>query len=420
MNRILTKKARLTTWIFNNLELTFNILRRVRPNIILGGQAFITRFDAVNEVLSREDVFHVPYAHKMEKVTSGGNFFLGMQSTPTYTRDVSNMRLTARRSDIPDRIVPYVEATCTEILSNINGKCDVIQALTRVVPTRFIGDYFGTPGWNEDEFTNAAWLMFGYLFYPSDDVSEAKALAAARTTCNYLDQTIQERKQTRGVHDDVLERCLVLQDNELPGMSDTDIRNNLIGLLIGAIPTTSKCAALTLDYLFDHPQLMADAQRAARADDNATMLQYVRESLRLNAFSAGIQRICSRDYTVNEGSLRALRIPEGTPVLAATQSAMMDSRKVDKPAEFRLDRPDYLYMHYGVGLHTCFGQHINDAQIPAIVKAVLKLEGLRRLEPMQSAGPFPVSLKIAFDNNQVSSESEQKSPVKPADREVVA
>ena len=415
-----TTKARINTLIFNNLELTFSILRRVRPNIILGGQAFITRFDGVNEVLAREDVFHAPYAQRMEKVTSGGNFFLGMQSTPVYTRDVSNMRLTARRSDIPDRIVPLVESLCTEILSKISGECDVVQSLTRLVPARFIGDYFGTPGWNEDEFTNAAWLMFGYLFYPSDDTSEAKALAAARTTCDYLDQAIQERKQKRGIHDDVLERCLVLQDNDLPGMSDTDIRNNLIGLLIGAIPTTSKCAALTLDYLFDHPQLLANAQRAARADDNAVMLQYVRECLRLNAFAAGIQRICSRDYTVNEGSLRALRIPKGTPVLAATQSAMMDSRKVDKPAEFRLDRPDYLYMHYGVGMHTCFGQHINDAQIPAIVKAVLKLEGLRRLEPMQSAGPFPVSLKIAFDNSKLTKEPERIVPVQPADREVVA
>ena len=413
-------QARIQAWMFNNLELTFSILRRVRPNIVLGGQAFITRFDGVSEVLAREDVFDVPYAQKMEKVTSGGNFFLGMQNTPTYTRDVSNMRLTARRADIPDRILPFVESTCDNILSTIKGECDVIKSLTRVVPTRFIGDYFGTPGWNEEEFTNAASLMFAYLFYPSDQASEAKALDAARTTCDYLDEVIQERKQHRGSHDDVLERCLVLQDSNLPGMSDIDIRNNLIGLLIGAIPTTSKCAALTLDYLFDHPERLADAQQAARADDDAKMLQYVRECLRLNAFAAGIQRICSRDYIVNEGTWRAARIPEGTPVLVATQSAMMDSRKVEKPAEFRLDRPDYLYMHYGVGMHTCFGQHINDAQIPAIVKAVLRLEGLRRLEPMHSVGPFPVSLNIAFNNSTAKSEPEYDSKLKPEEREVVA
>ena len=413
-------QTRIKTWIFNNLELAFSIMRRVRPNLVVDGQAFITRFDGVSEVLAREDVFHVPYTQKMEKVTGGGNFFLGMQNTPAYTRDISNMRLTARRADIPDRILPFVESTCTDILSKIKGECDVIQALTRVVPTRFIGDYFGTPGWDEEEFTNAASLMFAYLFYPSNEASEARALAAARTTCDYLDNVIQERKQRRGSHDDVLERCLILQDSHVPGMNDTDIRNNLIGLLIGAIPTTSKCAALTLDYLFDHPEQLAEAQQAAWADDNAAMLKYVRECLRLNAFAAGIQRICSRDYTVNEGSWRAARIPKGTPVLVATQSAMLDSRKVDKPNEFRLGRPDYLYMHYGVGMHTCFGQHINDAQIPAIVKAVLKLKGLRRLESMQSVGPFPVSLKIAFNHITAKSEPERQSQVEPEDREVVA
>ncbi|ASJ76614.1 cytochrome P450 [Granulosicoccus antarcticus] len=405
--------VRIKTWIFQNLDLACSIMRRVRPNFVVDGQAFITRFDGVNEVLSRDDVFHVTYAQKMEKVTSGGNFFLGMQDTPTYTRDVSHMRLTARRTDIDERILPFVNASCAQILSTLDGECDVVKALTRVVPTRFIGDYFGTPGWNQEEFTDAASLMFAYLFYPSNEASENTALAAARTTCDYLDQTIQERKSHRDEHDDVLERCLVLQDSGHPGMSDRDIRNNLIGLLIGAIPTTSKCVALTLDYLFEHPDLLAEAQQAARADNDKLMLQYVRECLRLNAFAAGVQRICSRDYIVNEGSWYAARIPKDTVVLVATQSAMMDSRKVAKPNEFRLDRPDYLYMHYGVGMHTCFGAHINDAQVPAILKSVLKLEGLRRVAPMQSAGPFPVSLKIAFDSRNTPPSNPHKTVHKP-------
>lgn len=391
-------QARITAWVFNNLELVFRILRQVKPTVVFGGQAFVTRFDGVTEVLTRDDVFHVPYGEKMDKVTRGGNFFLGMQKTPIYTRDVSNMRLAVRREDIPNRIVPFVESNCEQILAESEGEIDVVNALTRVVPARLIGDYFGTPGWDREEFTDAAWSMFNYLFYPGDTDVEIDALARARMTCDYLDKTIEQRKNERGQYDDVLERCIALQDDGQPGMTDLDIRNNLIGLLIGAIPTTSKCAALTLDYLFDHPEHMAEAQRAARDDDDGAMLQYVRESLRLNSFAAGVQRICSRDYTVNEGSWRATKIPAGTSVLVATQSAMMDRRVITNPDEFRLDRPESIYMHYGFGLHTCFGQYINDAQIPAIVKTVLKLKGLRRVAPMQSVGPFPVSLPIAFES----------------------
>jgi cytochrome P450 len=242
--------------------------------------------------------------------------------------------------------------------------------------------------------------MFQYLFYPDDAELERQALAAAERTRLHLDELIAERSTRRGARDDVLERCLSMQAAGLPGMSALEIRNNLIGLIIGAIPTTSKCAALTLDFLLDRPELLAQAQAAARADDDTTLVQYVLESLRLNPFAPGITRICAEDYVVARGSLRATRIPKGTAVLAVTQSAMKDWRKVKKPAEFRLDRAAYLYLHFGAGLHSCFGKYINLAQIPRIVKSVLKREGLRRAPGpagrIQSAGPFPTHLTLEW------------------------
>ncbi|MDP1559297.1 MAG: cytochrome P450 [Nitrosomonas sp.] len=387
----------LIGWAFNHLDLIFSILRWIKPTVVFKGKAFVTRFDDVTEVLDRDWVFQVPYAEKMSKVTNGSDFFLGMQDTEQYTRDVSNMRLAARREDISEIVTPFVNNTCMDILAASSGKMDVVQELTRVVPTRLLGRYFGTPGWNEAEFTDAATSMFEYLFYPDNPEVEEKALVAAEKTRNYLDQTIADRKLNRIQCDDVLERCLKLQDADMPGMRDLDIRNNFIGLIIGAIPTTSKSAAITLNHLFNHPELLVKAQQAARVDDDAAMVQYVQESLRLNPFAAGIQRICAEDYVVAKGTMRTTKIPKGTVVLAATQSAMMDWRKVDKPSEFRLDRPDYIYMHFGYGLHTCFGQYINLSQIPAIVKSVLKQKGLRRISEMNSAGPFPVSLGIEFD-----------------------
>jgi cytochrome P450 len=70
--------------------------------------------------------------------------------------------------------------------------------------------------------------------------------------------------------------------------------------------------------------------------------------------------------------MHATTIPRGATVVAATQSAMFDERMVDAPNEFRPSCPDYLYMHFGCGLHTCFGQYINRVQIPGILKPLLK------------------------------------------------
>ena len=59
-------------------------------------------------------------------------------------------------------------------------------------------------------------------------------------------------------------------------------------------------------------------------------------------------------------------------------------------------------MHFGYGMHTCFGQYINMVQIPMIVKALLRCKNLRRASgapgKVQYQLAFPVSLHLEFDN----------------------
>ena len=88
-------------------------------------------------------------------------------------------------------------------------------------------------------------------------------------------------------------------------------------------------------------------------------------------------------------------------MLALTSSAMFDDRDIDEPDEFRVDRPAYHYLHFGFGMHTCFGQYINEEQIPRILKPLLKRSGLRRAEGADGElvmdGPFPSRLVLELD-----------------------
>lgn len=398
----MTLVDRLKTWAANNLPFIFSVLRTLKPILALKEFALVTRFDDVQEVLSRPDVFGVTYAEKMSVVTDGGNFFLGMEDTPTYTRDVSNMRIVLRRDDVQTIIAPMINRLCSEILSHSQGKLDAVKDLTQVVPARFVRDYMGIAGPTEAELIDWTTYMFQYLFFPDnpEDV-DAKAVSYAKQAREYLDQLIADRKHDGRPSDDVIARCLALQQSKTPGMTDLDIRNNLIGIIIGAIPTTSKSAALVIDYLLDHPALLASAQDAARSGDDAAMRQYVLEALRLNSFGAGVFRIVNENYTIARGSIRSKKLKKGSTVLVATQSAMLDGRELESPRRFRLNRPSYSYMHFGYGMHMCFGKHINLAQIPIIVSALLKLRGLRRIDgtegTMQYRGPFPESLVLEFD-----------------------
>src|SRR5450631_2873612 len=70
------------------------------------GTALVTRHDDVIEVLDRNADFEVVYEPKMRAITGGENFFLGMQDTARYERDVSNMRLAMRRDDVALIIEP--------------------------------------------------------------------------------------------------------------------------------------------------------------------------------------------------------------------------------------------------------------------------------------------------------------------------
>ena len=390
---------RLKSWALDNPELPFALLRSFKPISSFNGTVLVTRFDDVEEVLSRPNVFGVTYAEKMGVITAGSNFFLGMNNTEIYARDVSNMRIVMPRTDLK-RIKSLVENYARSLVDAAGeGTFDVVKELSEPVPCHFSAEYMGVPGTTVAELAEWNTYMFQYLFFPDNPAEvDEKAIDYAAKMRTYLDELIQNRKASEEQKDDVLGRCLALQASNTPGMSDEEIRNNLLGIIVGAIPTTSKCVAQVLNYLLDHPKLLELAQTAARDDDNEKLQKMMLECLRFDVFSPGITRIALEDYTLAKGTWRAKKITRGTPVVALTKSAMMDARQIDNPKSFRWNRPDYHYLHFGYGMHTCFGYYINMIQIPMILKAILRVDKLTR-EPgeagkMELRGPFPSHLRV--------------------------
>lgn len=389
--------------IVEDPKTVFAAMRKIQPILLLPGLAIVARFKDVCEVLQQDAYFHVRYAEKMGKVTDGDNFFLGMENTPRYEQDVSNMRIVVRREDIPERIAGFVEKNANELVAHSGGRLDVVQDLGRVVACRWIADYFGLPVTDVRAYGEDLTLMFRYLFVPQNPPEvDVAALATAARHRQHIDTAIAARKKERGKRDDVIERCLALQDANVPGTDDRAIRNNLIGLIIGAVNTTATVVAKSLDQLLRRPEALAGAQVAALADDDQLVANYVFEALRFSPMGAGIFRVTSEDYVLAKGETRAALIPSGATVLASTQSAMMDELELDAPEEFRVDRPEYQNLHFGHGMHTCFGQHINRVQIPRIAKSLLKCQNLRRAAGDDGhldngGGPFPVRMVLEFD-----------------------
>jgi cytochrome P450 len=390
------------------------VARLLQPNLVLqakiitayenNGTAFVTRRKDVTDVLTRDDDFGVVYGPRMETITGGENFFLGMQDTPRYTRDTSNMRLAMRREDVPTIITPFVAATAAELVAAAPGRIDVPQQLSLPTAARLLDHYFGTPGPSQADIVDWTSTLFWYLFLDlqADAEKDVEAVAKAKAFRDWLDGHIAARKASGEARDDVLGRCLAMQGGEQPGVTDLDIRNNLIGLLIGELPTTSATANLALDELLNRPDALAGAQAAARAGDDALLAAFVFEALRFNPLNPVIYRRALRDATVAGGTLRARRIPKGRMVMASNLSAMFDPLVVPAPNSFRVDRPWETYILWGYGMHICFGAHLNRATLPNILKPLLAKKGLRRAagaagQIEKGANSFPLHFHVEYD-----------------------
>jgi cytochrome P450 len=395
---VMSELDKIKAHVIQNPEPLFATLRKVKPILLVKNVALVTRFEDVQEVLSRDDIYQVTYGPKMRVITGGQDFFLGMQNSPDYERDTAHMRSVVRRQDMA-AISTFVENTARQIVAGSGGALDLVPDLSKVVPARWIADYFGCVPPSDKQLADWGSIIFQYLFTDlNNDPEVGRAAQAAATDARaWLDRCIADRKASGQEKDDVLGRCLALQKAGVPSMDNLSIRNNLIGLIVGAIPTTSKCCANALDQLLNRPEQLAAAQQAAAAaGDDALFSRYVFEALRFNPNNPGVFRNAAEEYTVAKGTMRATTIPKGAFVVAATQSAMFDENKVDAPNEFRIDRPAWVYMHWGYGLHTCFGQYINQIQIPLILKPLLAKGSLHREGQLQLEGPFPSSLRVSF------------------------
>lgn len=387
--------------LHQNPEPVFAVLRKTKPILVLKSIVVITKCDDAQQILSYPTIFTVPYAKKFAELCEGGGFMLGWDDTESYTRELAAMRLVIRREDIGTRIAPLISRLAARQVAASSGRLDVVADLGSVVPTEFVRDYM-VPLLGEDVTIAAqAGVISAYLFLPVGDFREG-ALGGAQSLRSAMTEAMAARKLARGRTDDVLERCLALQDAGVAGMDDATILNNLFGMVVGAIPTTSAAVARAIDELLRRPEELALAQAAAREGDIALVRRYVFEAMRFNPIGPGVFREAQQDFIVAGGTARETMIPAGRQVMIALQSASFDGARVPSPSTFSIDRPLPEYLHFGFGLHTCFGRYINAEQIPRMVAEVLKQPNLRRASgeagTLQVDGPFPTSLVVEFDS----------------------
>ncbi|MCV6590473.1 MAG: cytochrome P450 [Marinobacterium sp.] len=400
-------KSLFETLINKHPDEFFKVLRETKPILSVPGKfVLVTRFDDVQEALSRPEVFTVkPYQRAMDP--SVGPFMLARDGTTINSRDKGIMRAVLRREDLP-QVREMVAGLARQAIEQgaRDGQLEVVSMLSRMVPVKLTGEYFGFPG--PDVETMKRWSYWTqYDMFHNQDLSELVHTNNVRSghemKAYLLELATQRRKEIAAGKpgNDVFSRLLETHLPDVIGFDEARILTNTMGLLVGGVETTSAAIVQILDQLFDRPEQYEALINAARQGDDATVYDICWEALRFNPINPFVVRLCAEDYTLAAGSSRETLIKAGTPVLISGRSAMMDSHQVPDPEDFISGRPAYHYMHMGYGLHTCLGDHVSRVQIPEIIKQLV-LSGKVSRAPGAAGqldfkgGPFPESFSVCI------------------------
>ncbi len=401
--------SRLTSVVTTNpgvLRSLFWLLRHLRPVLVLGETTVVARHADVVDVLDRDTEFTIAEINEARMDKAHAPFILGWDRSPRYDREAGILRRALKPADM-ETIRKIVAAQSKMLLDGArkDGRIDVVSGLTRVVPTRVVSRFFGTPGPNEQTMMRWLRVLFYEIFLNRSDLPEVSKLAAdyGDRLRDYLAALIASRKASLDPdRDDFLTRLLRLQTEPAESLDDDGVRRNLSGIIVGAVDTTSAALAQAIDVLLDRPIVLERAALAAKAGDVETVSKYVFDALRFNPQTPAILRFCRDGATVAPGTRRETKVPAGSNLVLATLSAMFDPAAFPDPEAIRVDRDPSRYLHFGHGMHACYGRAINMVQIPEIAMALLRLDGLRRASgsPGQMAydGPFPDRLVVEFDS----------------------
>jgi len=390
-------------WINDHLLIlvgTFlNILRETVPILRIGKTCFVTRYDDVREVLAADAWFQVRYQNTLGVVTDGQPFILSM--TEGSGPDVDALRSVIRSDDL-SRLARTVEAEAEAIVTNANGRVDIVDGLSRQLAFSFLTAYLGLPAIPQAELRAWSTRLFEYVFFGGGAELASEAAAMAPLLRAAIDAEIVRAKAGKVDGDTVLARCLRRQAQGDARFTDEWIRTNLAGMIVGGPPQPPVVIPHMLDQLLRRPDALASACAAARADDDDLLYGHLLEALRFRPLAPAILRIAPRDTVLAIGSGHDARIPAGTKLFVGIGSAMQDPRRLPDPSGFDPRRPRDAYLHFGLGVHHCFGRFINQATLPMMLKPLLKRSGLRRAPGkagrMAVNGPFPTALWVAFDD----------------------
>ncbi len=173
---------------------------------------------------------------------------------------------------------------------------------------------------------------------------------------------------------------LLAEDEDGQRLSDEEVRDELVTLLLAGHETTATGLAWTFDLLLHHP----DVLERTRDGDDSYLDAVVKEVLRVRPVIPGVGRVVrGKPFQLGQWT-----IPPGVEI---NPSIRMIHRRADlypEPAAFRPERflgadaPDtYTWVPFGGGTRRCLGASFALMEMRIVFGRVLERAALRPADP---------------------------------------
>ena len=362
------------------MEDPYPILHRLREedpvhwSDSIGGW-ILTRYDDM--VVTFKDVSHFSNEGRLRKAVE----YLPAETRAQFKEFEDHYRLKSLiNSDPPDhtrlrglvtkafnpRVVeamrPRMQEIVNELLDSVqpDGRMDVIKDLAIPLPVTVLAEIFGVPKSDIHLFKDWAddILTFQGVNKPAVAVLQ-RAQKAILEIREYLGELIEAKRHQPG--EDLLSE-LVAAEAEGDKLSETELRNSCITLLVAGHETTTSLIGNGLYTILAHP----DQWRLLR-DDPSLLISAIEEMLRYESPVARQPRLLKQDAEMGDKLLR-----EGEMAFQMLNAANRDPAYFTDPDLFDIRRQPNRHIAFGVGIHFCVGAALARTEGQIVFSTLMK------------------------------------------------